>query len=182
MVLPFVPSILGPLLILIYINDITEGFLSNAKLFVDDVNKDLEKISKWVTQWKVDFNPDTTRQSQEVIFSCKLKKRFILIYCLIMPMLLGHLPKNAWELYLTLSYDHLKMVSGKICESIGLPLKLQNLLPRAALITIYKAFIRPHLDYGNILYDQVYNVSFHQKLESIRECTCLATNRDIRGT
>ena len=69
MVLPFVPSILGPLLILIYINDITEGFLSNAKLFVDDVNKDLEKISKWVTQWKVDFNPDTTRQSQEVIFS-----------------------------------------------------------------------------------------------------------------
>ena len=182
MVFPFVPSILGPLLILIYINDITEGFLSNAKLFVDDVNKDLEKISKWVTQWKVDFNPDTTRQSQEVIFSCKLKKRFILIYYLIMPMLLGHLSKNAWELYLTLSYDHLKMVSGKICETIGLPLKLQNLLPRAALITIYKAFIRPHLDYGNILYDQVYNVSFHQKLESIRECTCLATNRDIRGT
>ena len=68
MVLPFVPSILGPLLILIYINDITEGFLSNAKLFVDDVNKDLEKISKWVTQWKVDFNSDTTRQ---------LKKSFL---------------------------------------------------------------------------------------------------------
>ena len=85
-----------------------------------------------------------------------------------MPMLLGHLPKNAWELYLILSYNHLKMVSGKICKTIGLLPKLQNLLPRTALITIYKALIRPHLDYDNILYDQVYNMPFHQKLESIQ--------------
>ena len=57
--------------------------------------------------------------------------------------------------------DHLKMVPGKI--TIGLR-KLQNLLPRAALITTYKAFIRPHLDYGDILYDQAYNMSLHQSL------------------
>ena len=60
------------------------------------------------------------------------------------------------------------MVSGKISKTIGLLRKLQNLLPRAALITIYKAFIRPHLDYGDILYDQACNMSFHQKLESIQ--------------
>ena len=40
--------------------------------------------------------------------------------------------------------------------SIGLFCILQNLSPRAALITIRKAFIRPHLDYGDILYDQAY--------------------------
>ena len=66
------------------------------------------------------------------------------------------------------------MVSGKISKTIGLLLKLQNLLPRAALITIYKAFIGPHLDYGDILYDQEYNLSFHQKLESIQYNECLA--------
>ena len=60
------------------------------------------------------------------------------------------------------------MVSGKISKTIGLLRKLQNLLPRAALITIYKAFIRPHLDYGDVLYDQACNMSFHQKLESIQ--------------
>ena len=74
---------------LIYINDLTEG-QANAKLFVYDtslssvihevqtspnnLNKDLERISNWATQWKMNFNPDTIKQAQEVIFSWKLKK------------------------------------------------------------------------------------------------------------
>ena len=37
---------------------------------------------------------------------------------------------------------------------------MQNILPRSALLTIYKSFIRPHLDYGDIIYEQAYNVSF----------------------
>ena len=56
------------------------------------------------------------------------------------------------------------MVLGMISKTIGLYRKLQIFLPRAALITIYKAFIKPHLDYGDILYDQAY---FNQKLESL---------------
>ena len=112
-------SILGPLLFFLYINDLTEGLSTNAKLFADDtslfsvihdiqtfannLNKGLERISNWATQWKMNFNPDTIKQAQEVISSRKLKKKFILNYCLIMLVLLGHLPKNAWELYLTIS-------------------------------------------------------------------------------
>ena len=46
----------------------------------------------------------------------------------------------------------------KISKTIGLLRKLHNFLPRAVLITVYKAFIRPHLDYGDILYDQAHNV------------------------
>ena len=55
------------------------------------------------------------------------------------------------------------MVSLQISQTPGLLRKLQNLLQRSALITIYKAFIRPYLDYGDILYDQACNMSFHQK-------------------
>ena len=49
--------------------------------------------------------------------------------------------------------DHLKMVSGKISRTKAHPRKFQNLLPRNALITVHKAFIRPHLGYGDIIYD-----------------------------
>ena len=78
--------------------------------------------------------------------------------------------------------NHLKMVITKINKTIGLLPKLQNLLTRTILITIYKAFVRPHLNYGNIFYDQAFNFSFHQKLESIQYRACLAITGAIRGT
>ena len=60
------------------------------------------------------------------------------------------------------------MISLKVNKTLGLLRKLQNLLPRSALIIIYIAFVGTHLDYGDIRYDQAYNMSFHQKLESIK--------------
>ena len=76
----------------------------------------------------------------------------------------------------------MKMVSRNISKTIGLLRKLPSFLPRAALITLYKAFIRTHLDYGDILYGQVYNMSFHQKLVSIQYNARLAITGAIRDT
>ena len=78
--------------------------------------------------------------------------------------------------------EHLKMVSFEIKKALGLLQIVQNLLPRSALITIYKVFVRAHLDYGDIHYDQAYNMTFHQKLESIQYSASLAINGAIRGT
>ena len=50
------------------------------------------------------------------------------------------------------------------------------------LLTTYKSFIRPHLNYGDIIYDQAYNTSFHQKLELLQYNACLAITGAIRGT
>ena len=74
---------------------------------------------------------ETTKQAQEVSFSRKLKKT-------VDPSLLF----NNARVAPTSSQKHL--VFGKIRKTIGLLRKLHNFLPRAALITIYKAFIRPH--------------------------------------
>ena len=46
---------------------------------------------------------------------------------------------------------------------------------------ICKAFVIPYLGYGDILYDQAYNMSFHHKLESIQYNACLAITGAIRG-
>ena len=66
-------SILGSLLFLVYINDLSNGLKSNPKLFADDtslfsvihdvnssqvdLNKNLDKINNWLYQWKMSFNP-----------------------------------------------------------------------------------------------------------------------------
>ena len=53
---------------------------------------------------------------------------------------------------------------------------------RSSLFTIYKSFIGPHLDYSDIIYDQAYIASFHQKLDSIQYNTALGITGATRGT
>ena len=77
---------------------------------------------------------------------------------------------------------HLKNVQNKINKTIGPLRKLQITLHRTSLITIFKAFIRPHLDYGNIIYDRVYSTSFYQNIESIQYNASLAITDVVRGT
>ena len=71
---------------------------------------------------------------------------------------------------------------NKINKTIGLLRKLQNILPRSSLLTIYKSFIRPNFDYGDVIYDQMYNVSFQQRVESIQYNAALAITGAIRVT
>ena len=59
---------------------------------------------------------------------------------------------------------------------------MQNLLLKTALITLYKAFVCTHLNYGDIIYDQAHNASFHQKLESLQYNACLAITGAICGS
>ena len=54
-------------------------------------------------------------------------------------------------------HQHIKEIITKASKGIGVIKKLNNVLPRKALLTIYKSFVRPHLDYGDILYHQPYD-------------------------
>ena len=58
--------------------------------------------------------------------------------------------------------------------------KLQDLFLRTTLITIlYKSFVRTHLDYGDVIYDQAFYCSRHKKLESVQYNPCLTLNGEI---
>ena len=105
------------------------------------------------------FNPDPKKQAQEVIFSRKISK-------------IDHPPLHFNEnlvkssstqkdlgmiLDTKLNFSlHLKNVQNNVNETIGLLRKLQDTLSRTSLITIFKSFIRPHFDYGDIIYDRAY--------------------------
>ena len=58
----------------------------------------------------------------------------------------------------------------------------KKILTRAPLLTINKSFIRPHLDYGDIIYDKAYNSPFHQNFKKILYNSALAITEAIRWT
>ena len=194
-------SILGPLLFLIYINDLPNRLKSNAKLFADDtslftivkdknesaniLNNDLSLISRWAYDWKMLFNPDPKKPTHEVIFSRKKQSQSH-------PTIsLNNIPveRASYQKHLGIILDeklnfkqHVDNAILKINKGISVIKKLRYSLPRKSLVTIYKAFLRPLIDYGDIIYDQPQNESFCEKLESVQYKAALAITVAIQGT
>ena len=128
-----------------------------------------KKISHWAFQWQMSLNHDIKKQAQEIIFSCKLQRSNH-------PSLTfkgTSITQSEIQKHLGLLLDskldfkeHIKNLLSKVSKTIGLLHKLQKTLTRPPFITIHKSFIKRHLDYGDIIYDQACNVSFHEKLKS----------------
>ena len=118
---------------------------SNAKLFADDTSlfptvtnpnatadqssNYVHIINTWAYQWKMNFNPDTSRYFNGVLNTST---------------------QNHIGMYLDFKlkfHEQFEHMLNKVNKTIGLLRKLQNTLPTPSLLTIYKSFIRPHLDY-----------------------------------
>lgn len=52
-------------------------------------------------------------------------------------------------------------------KGVGLLRRLQTMLPQTFLLTIYDSYIKPHLDYGDVIYDQPSNEYFSNNIETI---------------
>ena len=133
------------------------------------------------------FNPDSNKQANEVIFSRKTSSND-----------LSHPPIKFSNNYISKCphQNHLGIaldsklnfnapVDQKIkkCNRIiGLIRRLSITLPRNDLLTICKSFVRPYLDYGGILYDEPNNENFQNKLEKAQYRACFAMTVVIQGT
>ena len=151
----------------------------------NELNDDLVKINNWAYQWKMSFNPDPNKQAQEVISIRKTRKINHSPLTFIKSTESQTISQEHLDVIFdsSLSFDeHLISVQSKTNKTLGLLRKLQNTLPRQALIIIYKALVRTHLDYGDVLYDKAYCASFPQKLEKIQCIACIAITGAIRGT
>ena len=121
----------------------------------------------------MNFNPDSTSQTQEVIFSRKPQNTNH--RCLIFIHHTVKFTESQKHVGVGLDSrldlkDNLEIIFKNVSRAIGFLRKLQNLLPIKSLMTVYKykSFIRPHTGYGDIIYVQIFNSSFHRKLESIQ--------------
>ena len=99
------------------------------------------------------FSPDPSKQAQEIIFSRKIKKvhhppllfNNSTIQQILFQKHLGMHPDEE----LTFKY-HINEKINKANKGIGIIYKLNNILPRSTLLTIYRSFIWSHLDYGDV--------------------------------
>ena len=182
-------------------SDLSDNLESNVKLFVDDasifsvvcdhintsqkLNNDLGKVSIWTNKSKMSFNPDPFKQAQEVIFSRKINKVYHppLLFNNFTVQQISSQKHSGIYLDKELTFKHhINKSINKANKGIGIISKLNNILPRSTLLTIYRSFIRPHLDYGDVIYDQPENEPFSCKIESVHDNASLAITGAIKGT
>ena len=154
-------SILGPLLFLIYINDLPSSCQNlDILLFADDTNltaincsnedidRDLESLSNWLEANKLVLNLEKTVQmniGNSASSSHKLNNQVILINAVC--KYLGLYVDN--RLNFSSHIDYVKMRLSKQCWIVS---KLRHYVPRNLLIEYYKSNVNPIIQYGVIVY------------------------------
>ena len=164
-------SILGPLLFLLYVNDLKNATnLLNPIMYADDTNlflthKDisylfetanlqLERINQWFISNKLSLNVSKTKYS----FFHKPSKRDDI------PLLLSKLNINNSEIeqseclkFLGVLLDenlcwkeHIKYIENKIAKNIGLLYKAKPCIDKHSLLSLYHSYIHSYINYGNI--------------------------------
>ena len=193
-------SILGPLLFVIFINDIVKHIQTNIRLFADDtslfysivdrhltqrlMNQDLQKISEWAAQWLMIFN---VLKNEAMTLSLRNNPP------LQPPLFFDGTPLKEvtqhTHLGITFSSNmswkpHVDRICFRASQRNNILRKLKFRLPRKTLENLFKSLVRPILEYGDVVFDDN-SVALSQRIEAIqldaaRTCTgaLLSTNRN----
>ena len=158
-------SILGPILFTIFINDLPDNIESKCKIFADDtkiyndpgnaniLQDDLSKLQTWSDKWQLGFN----------ITKCKVlhigKKNPEITYSMVNNETPQEVTTCEEEKDLGVTFDKKLDFSSHIDKAINTAKRVLSMTKRAfkhldkdSLLTIYKSLIRPHLEYGNLIW------------------------------
>ena len=131
------------------------------------------------------FNPDSSKQANEIVFFRKANAvNHGTDYFNSVPVISQNFQKHlGFFLDSKLNFfDHINETIKKATKGVNVIRKRNLFLPRFSLLTIYKSSVRPHLDYGDVVYDQLSNSRLSDKIETIQYNAALAITGAIRGT
>ena len=153
-------SVLGPVLFLVYVNDITNNLESTASLFADDakiyrtlqtvddteaLQRDMERLREWSDEWLLTFNTDkcktmhigrSNQQAHYQLNGSRLEKST-------QEKDLGIIVTNDLK-----SSAHVTTVAAKANSRLGIIKRNFSVLSRDILLPLYLSLVRPILDYG----------------------------------
>ena len=180
-------SILGPLLFLLFINDMSDSIMnSTVDMYADDtliyfchrdvktietcLNNDLASLSKWLDDNLMKANVSKTNVML-LGTSAKTSRinhiNVVMNNCTVEKV-------NSFK-YLGVNIDanlkwndHVSNVCRKMCNCLGILRRIKPFVPQSSLITIYNTMFLPHLDYGIIVWSNCghSNLSKLQKLQN----------------
>jgi len=195
-------SILGPLMFLVYINDIIADINAHIQLFADDTSlfmvvnspnataavlqSDIDKISSWADKWLVCFNP---LKSESMLISRKINKPShppLNMQNVNIPIVDVHKHLGVFMSNDCTWHAHISFIKEKAWTRVNIMRRLKLILDRNTLEKIYFSFIRPLIEYSDAVFD---NCTQYEKdeLEKIQNeaaritsgCTRLVSLEDL---
>ena len=188
-------SVLGPVLFLLYINDISEGIESDLRLFADDsivyreiksdrdhyiLQRDLERLAAWAETWQMDFNV-----SKCYLLTVSLKKTSSTFDYQISGQQVARASSHP---YLGVAIDskiswspHVKEITAKASRLLGLLRRTLNACDPSVKETAFKTLVRPRLEYGSTAWNP-HTTSHVEQLEKVQRSAARFVVNDYRRT
>ena len=186
-------SVIGPVLFLLYINDIHVNIKSTTRLFADDgvvyrevrtqrdhniLQEDLDTLSNWSKEWLMGFNI----KKCAVLTITKKKKPSTHTYQLVGE----NVPRVDHYKYLgiTISHDlrwnlHCQQIRHRANRTLGLLRRTLSPCSKEVKNRAYKALVRPQIEYGAEAWNP-YTTTSIEDLERVQKAAARFTHRDYR--
>lgn len=175
-------SVLGPLLFIIFINDITESCKNNIRLFADDallfgpaltnkqisaIQDDLDSLFDWSVKWQMEFNP---KKCEVINFSCPSMALTSYNYHLNGIILTSVQDTKYLGVTISSNLNWNKHIQNTIKKATGLLAMLQRQIRCCSTktkLTMYKTIVRPTLDYASCVWTPhlKYNIKDLEKVQ-----------------
>jgi hypothetical protein len=172
-------SVLGPLLFVIFINDLSKRIIKDTKLYADDtkvisinrcqddsklLQEDINTLVKWSEEWMIKFNESKCK----VMYFGKQNPKHE--YIMNNTILSETTIEKDLGIYISNNLEwghHINTAVGKANKKLGLIKNSFEYLDETTLKLLYKSLVRPHLEYGASIWSPQWKKDI-LKLESVQ--------------